>query len=57
MNAGVIGGGSWGSAFALYLGRLGFSTRLWIREADIFQSACRDRENPVFCPATNFRGT
>lgn len=54
MNAGVIGGGSWGSAFALYLGRLGFSTRLWIREADIFQSACRDRENPVFLSGYKF---
>jgi len=54
MNAGVIGGGSWGSAFALYLGRLGFPTRLWIREADIFQSACRDRENPVFLPGHKF---
>ena len=54
MNAAVVGGGSWGSAFALYLGRLGFRTRLWIREADIFQAACRDRENPVFLPGYKF---
>jgi glycerol-3-phosphate dehydrogenase (NAD(P)+) len=54
MNAGVIGGGSWGSAFALYLGRLGFPTRLWIREADIYQTACRDRENTVFLPGYKF---
>jgi len=33
---GVVGGGSWGSAFALYLGRLGFPTRLWIRRSRHF---------------------
>ncbi len=54
MKAGVIGGGSWGSAFALYLGRQGFTTRLWIRETDIFEAACRTRENPVFLPGYKF---
>ena len=54
MRAGVVGGGSWGSAFALYLGRLGFPTRLWIREADIFEAARRTRENPVFLPGYKF---
>jgi glycerol-3-phosphate dehydrogenase (NAD(P)+) len=54
MKAAVIGGGSWGSAFALYLGRRGFPTRQWIREADIYQAACRDRENPVFLPGYKF---
>ncbi|MCK4337550.1 MAG: glycerol-3-phosphate dehydrogenase, partial [Candidatus Aminicenantes bacterium] len=32
MKAAVIGGGSWGSAFALYLGRLKIRTKLWVRE-------------------------
>jgi len=54
MKAGVIGGGSWGSAFALYLGRLGFPTRLWIRESEILQEARRDRENRVFLPGYRF---
>ena len=50
MNASVIGGGSWGTAFALYLCRLGHRTRLWIREPDVFEAAARDGENPVFLP-------
>ncbi|MBM3311154.1 MAG: NAD(P)-dependent glycerol-3-phosphate dehydrogenase [Candidatus Aminicenantes bacterium] len=50
MNASVIGGGSWGTAFALYLGRLGHETRLWIREPDVLEAAVRERENPVFLP-------
>jgi glycerol-3-phosphate dehydrogenase (NAD(P)+) len=54
MKAAVVGGGSWGSAFALYLGRQGFPTRLWIREADIFEAACLTRENPVFLPGYKF---
>ncbi|MCX6561705.1 MAG: NAD(P)-dependent glycerol-3-phosphate dehydrogenase [Candidatus Aminicenantes bacterium] len=54
MKACVIGGGSWGSAFALYLGRLGYPTRLWIREPDIFLAARRDRENSVFLPGYRF---
>ena len=54
MKAGVVGGGSWGSAFALYLGRQGFQTRLWLREADIFEAVCRTRENPVFLPGYKF---
>ncbi len=54
MRAGVVGGGSWGSAFALYLGRQGFPTRLWIREAEIFEAACRTRENPAFLPGYKF---
>jgi glycerol-3-phosphate dehydrogenase (NAD(P)+) len=54
MKAGVVGGGSWGSAVARYLGRQGFQNRLWIREADIFEAVCRTRENPVFLPGYKF---
>lgn len=54
MKACVIGGGSWGSAFSLYLGRQGFPTRLWIREPEIVLAARRDRENPVFLPGFAF---
>jgi len=54
MNASVIGGGSWGSAFALHLGRSGIPTRLWIREADIFAGAVAERENRVFLPGFKF---
>jgi glycerol-3-phosphate dehydrogenase (NAD(P)+) len=54
MNAGVIGGGSWGSAFALHLGRIGVPTRLWIREGEIHAAAVATRENPVFLPGFKF---
>lgn len=54
MNASVIGAGSWGSAFALYLGRSKIRTRLWIREPDIFETALRERENKVFLSGYKF---
>lgn len=54
MNASVIGGGSWGSAFALYLARIGVRTKLWIREPEILEAARRDRVNPVFLPGYRF---
>jgi glycerol-3-phosphate dehydrogenase (NAD(P)+) len=54
MNVSVIGGGSWGTAFALYLGRNGFRTRLWVREPEIYEAALRERENKVFLPGFKF---
>lgn len=54
MKATVIGGGSWGTAFAVYLGRMGVRTRLWIREPDVFEAAWKHRENPVFLPGYRF---
>jgi glycerol-3-phosphate dehydrogenase len=41
MKAAVIGGGSWGSAFALYLGRLKIRTKLWVREKEILDHLVR----------------
>ncbi|HOI44198.1 MAG TPA: NAD(P)H-dependent glycerol-3-phosphate dehydrogenase [Candidatus Aminicenantes bacterium] len=54
MKAGVIGAGSWGSAFAYYLGRRNIPTRLWIREEDIFRDAQKTRENRTFLPGFVF---
>ncbi len=54
MRTSVIGGGSWGSAFALYLGRQKIKTKLWIREPDIFETARKERENKVFLPGFIF---
>jgi glycerol-3-phosphate dehydrogenase (NAD(P)+) len=54
MKVAVIGGGSWGSAFALHLGRNDIETRLWIREKDICESAIRHRENKTFLPHAIF---
>jgi glycerol-3-phosphate dehydrogenase (NAD(P)+) len=54
MKACVIGGGSWGSAFALYLGRLKVRTKLWVRETDILETLQETRENKTFLPGHVF---
>jgi glycerol-3-phosphate dehydrogenase (NAD(P)+) len=54
MDAAVIGGGSWGSAFALHLGRLRRRTLLWVRESDIFSDLLKTRRNSVFLPGFHF---
>lgn len=51
---GVIGAGSWGSALAYYLGRLGFPTRLWVREEDILAGLLQTRINHTFLPGYEF---
>ncbi|MGZ5495402.1 MAG: NAD(P)H-dependent glycerol-3-phosphate dehydrogenase [Candidatus Aminicenantales bacterium] len=57
MNTCVIGGGSWGSAFARYLGSIGLPTLLWIREKDILREALETRENAAFLPGFRFPDT
>ena len=54
MKACVIGGGSWGSAFALHLARKGLETRLWIREKNIITDTLLSRENKTFLPGYTF---
>ncbi|MGD8540478.1 MAG: NAD(P)H-dependent glycerol-3-phosphate dehydrogenase [Candidatus Aminicenantes bacterium] len=54
MKACVIGGGSWGSAVALHLGRKNIDTHLWIREKNIYEDALRHRENKTFLPGFLF---
>lgn len=54
MKAGVIGGGSWGSAFALHLGRIGISTLLWVREKEVYKEIEEFRENKTFLPSHKF---
>ncbi len=53
-NACVVGGGSWGSAFAFHLAKLGLPVRLWIREPEICEEAVRTRQNRVFLPGKVF---
>jgi len=50
MEAAIIGGGSWGSAFALHLGRLHLKTQLWIREKEILEGLQETRQNRIFLP-------
>ena len=54
MRASVIGGGTWGTAFALHLGRLKIKTQLWIREKDVFEETQRTGENRAFLPGFTF---
>jgi glycerol-3-phosphate dehydrogenase (NAD(P)+) len=56
MRASVIGAGSWGSAFARYLGRIKVPTRLWIREPEILRQLENKRENRTFLPGFTFPG-
>jgi glycerol-3-phosphate dehydrogenase (NAD(P)+) len=46
----VVGGGSWGTAFADYLARLGKRVKLWVREPEVVDSIRARRENAVFLP-------
>jgi len=54
MKASVIGGGTWGSAMAIHLGRSDIETQLWIREKDLYEDMIRTRENKVFLPGYSF---
>ena len=49
----VIGGGSWGTAFANYLAASGNGNRkikIWMREKEIIEAIRTTGENPVFLP-------
>lgn len=46
----VVGGGSWGTAFADYLARRGMRTCLWAREEEVLAAIRSDRENRLFLP-------
>ena len=46
----VVGGGSWGSALAVHLGRLGLVPRLWARDAALVGLIRSKRENPWYLP-------
>jgi glycerol-3-phosphate dehydrogenase (NAD(P)+) len=46
----IIGGGSWGSAMAIHLGKLKVETNLWIREKEIYEEMVRTGENKTFLP-------
>jgi len=48
----VVGGGSWGTAFADYLGRHLGPLRIWVREDDVRRAMKERGENPRFLPDT-----
>jgi glycerol-3-phosphate dehydrogenase (NAD(P)+) len=46
----VLGAGSWGTALAVHLGRLGHDVRLWARDATLAADVQRRRANAVYLP-------
>ncbi len=46
----VLGGGSWGTAFANYLAITNHKVKIWVREKEIAAAIAAGRENPVFLP-------
>lgn len=46
----VVGGGAWGTALAVHLGRGGAAVRLWIRERDLVARMLERRDNPAYLP-------
>jgi glycerol-3-phosphate dehydrogenase (NAD(P)+) len=56
MTIAVLGGGSWGTALAVHLGRAGRTVRLWVREPDLCELIRARRENPWFLPGVEIPG-
>lgn len=46
----VLGGGSWGTALALLLGRKGYNVRLWTVEQNVVEQIESSRENKDYLP-------
>lgn len=46
----VVGGGSWGTAFAVMLSERHGDVSLWVREPDVCATILSDRENRAFLP-------
>lgn len=54
MRIGIVGAGSWGSAFGLYLSSLGHEVILWAREKEVVESINRYRTNELYLPGFTF---
>lgn len=46
----IVGGGAWGTAIAVHLGRQEPEVHLWIRESELVGRIRERRDNPVFLP-------
>ena len=46
----VLGAGSWGTALAIHLGRVGVPVRLWARDPALAQAMRAARDNPRYLP-------
>jgi glycerol-3-phosphate dehydrogenase (NAD(P)+) len=50
----VLGAGSWGTALAVHLARIGHDVRLWARDAALAADMSTRRANAVYLPDVNF---
>jgi glycerol-3-phosphate dehydrogenase (NAD(P)+) len=50
----VIGSGSWGTALAIHLARLGHEVQLWARDSSLVADMRTRRANAVYLPDVNF---
>jgi len=46
----VLGAGSWGTALAVHLGRVGHDVRLWARDSSLVREMSASRANTVYLP-------
>jgi glycerol-3-phosphate dehydrogenase (NAD(P)+) len=53
----VLGAGSWGTALAVHLARVGHDVRLWARDAGFAATLTAARENAVYLPGVPFPPT
>ena len=53
----IIGGGAWGTALAVNLGRRGVPVRLWMHEDDLVRRMLERRDNPVYLPGVEIPDT
>jgi len=53
----ILGAGSWGTALAVHLARLGRDVRLWARNAELAASLESARENAVYLPGVPLPAT
>ena len=49
-NIAIIGAGGWGTALAIYLGKLGYRVKLWVYEEDLAERISHSRENDLYLP-------
>lgn len=50
----VLGAGSWGTALAVHLGRVGHDVRLWARDRALVEDMIARRANAVYLPDVTF---
>jgi len=50
----VLGAGSWGTAMAIHLGRIGNEVHLWARNKSLVETLLRDRMNGAYLPEILF---